>query len=210
MASIGAYSLLFSGSRLPFGIFLIVLIILLCTHPSRIRKKFIILIILAIIPILIIILPQNRLAISRYSIFTKDFSIFFDEFLSLRKDAIQSSLALMKYHPLGLYNSDWLVQEKLNDFGYPSHTHSNYIQMYLRYGPLMLIFWYIFIIETVQGFHVRSPYAYIMLYILIGSLFDYYFFVTKAVIIVFAVVFLNRYLISIKTRKESSFERTLN
>jgi len=104
-----------------------------------------------------------------------------------------AACAVISDHPLGYVDSDWSIQEKLVTAGFPSHTHSNYLQSYLRFGPWAVLFWGVFAYQAAIGLKRNSPYAPAMCFVLVGSFFDYYSFVTKAMIIVFIITSLNAY-----------------
>lgn len=190
--TLGVGTLLVAGSRLAIGISWIVIALLLSTRGSAWRRMAVMSVFVAGTLLLILVPLGDELAVGRFLIFLERPSVMREEFLLIRGAALQSSLGLLRAHPLGILNSDWAVQAELVGLGFPSHTHSNYIQMYLRYGPLVLIIWYIFLSETRRGFRAGSPYAYLLLFVLLGSALDYYAFVTKAMIVVFVASLLNR------------------
>lgn len=111
--------------------------------------------------------------------------------LTARIEAMKAGINVLKKHPWGFLNSDWYIQENLVAVGYPSHTHNTFIQIYLKYGPLAIIFFIVLIWQTITGLKRGSPYSYILFLLLLGWTLDYALFVTKYALVVFVIAVLN-------------------
>jgi hypothetical protein len=97
-------------------------------------------------------------------------------------------IANVRARPLA---SDWCVQQHLVKAEYYTHTHNTYLQMFLKYGPFAVIIWFILARTLYHGFVAGSPYAIILALIMLGWLFDYWLFMTKATFVYFALIRLN-------------------
>ncbi|OWS70687.1 O-antigen ligase family protein [Polynucleobacter campilacus] len=97
--------------------------------------------------------------------------------LNGRLIAILSGIDLVQVNfpwPLG---SDWAVQEGLQQRGFPSHTHSGFLQLLLKNGVLALPI-FLAIIQTIRTqFQCKNICRWATLYISISLFFDYIFFV---------------------------------
>ena len=190
---VGGVSLLQSGSRLALlGCLVCAGIVVWRQHKSTMHRARS-LIAVVILGALAIWFGSTNLSGAERLGTLSDSETLTEEIASGRALAFLAACTVIYDHPLGYVDSDWSIQEKLVTAGFPSHTHSNYLQSYLRFGPWAILFWGVFAYQTAIGLKRSSPYAPAMCFVLVGSLFDYYTFVTKAMIIIFIIASLNAY-----------------
>lgn len=121
-----------------------------------------------------------------------------------RMDAWGAAISALEANtglPLG---SDWRVQAELNVFGYPSHCHNTFLQLLLKFGVFALPLFVMLVISIWRGFRRRSPYAIILLFLLVGWLADYWLFVTKASLYFWAFILFNEMWIQANPGQESA------
>jgi hypothetical protein len=184
--------LLLSGARIPFALALLMAVAQILHSNKSSAKRFTLLAALAGLTTLA--LAASTMSIiggGHVGTLTGDRAGMETEYAMGRGIAFFTSIELIVEHPLGYRDSDWSIQEDLVRHGWPSHTHSNYFQSYLRYGPLILVFWGILAVRAYRGWRSSSPYASCLLFVLIGSAFDYYGCITKAMLLVFMLASLN-------------------
>jgi hypothetical protein len=197
MIALGIVDLLLSGARIPFVLALGIAIVQLWYRTKRLIGKIAIAATIAGSVATVFALGSASSPIGRLATLTGNSEALETEYTVGRGMALLTTMKMFSEHPLGYVDSDWAIQRELVDLGFPSHTHSHYFQSYLRYGPLMFVFWGMLIAETVRATRRQSPYATTLWFIAIGSALDYYGFVTKAMLVVFMVAFLNQAFISV-------------
>ena len=188
---LGGLSLLQSGSRLALVFCIVTSALVLWRKAASIKRRLAYVAAVALAGAAIIWLGSTNLTGGERLGTLRSEEALRDEFAGGRAMALVASVLVITDHPFGYVDSDWAIQEELVNVGFPSHTHSHLLQSYLRFGPLALLFWGVLVFQTVAGFKAKSPYAPALLFILMGSLFDYYGFVTKAMLIVFVITGLN-------------------
>ena len=99
-----------------------------------------------------------------------------------------SILLELRGEPVG---SDWAVQSRLVEAGFPSHTHSVLLQSFIKYGFLAFVIWIVIVRGLWSGMKTGSPYIGPLLVLVMGGLVDYWFFVDKAAFVFFALMKLN-------------------
>lgn len=124
------------------------------------------------------------------SIFPTNFSILQDPNVMGRLAGWSSGLMTLKEemgYPLG---TDWGVQNKLVDYGWPSHTHNTYIQMLLCWGGFA-IFPLLVGVQCWRGLrknkYKSSIWGDIIVFLMIGWFFDYYLCVVNASVFYFII-----------------------
>ena len=184
--------LLLSGARIPLALAVIIIVVKLWRETERKARRFALVSGVAAITLILLVLAQSKLiAGGRVGSLTGSSSSLTAEYAVGRGVAAMTAGELLAAHPFGYVDSDWSIQDGLVDLGWPSHTHSNYFQSYLRFGPLALVFWGVLIWRTRKGSRLGSPYTSCLWFVLIGSTLDYYGFVTKAMLVVFMIYELN-------------------
>jgi hypothetical protein len=186
----GISGLAISGSRLPLIIsmcFVIMITIYRSTKVISFRNLGIAVLMLAIIWSGIILF-SNSPTIGRMaspSVLLTDYSVLG------RLLAWNAANKILDAYPMGLYNSDWIVQEQLAKNNYPSHCHNAYIQLYLKYGLMLIPFVAFLIISILKGIKMNNSCAFVLLYMITCWIFDYPLFVTKYSLILFILIFDN-------------------
>lgn len=188
---IGGVCLLQSGSRLALVFCILTVAMVLWKKNQGLKKRVLSVVGLVVAGVVIIWFGSVNATVGERLGTFGDAGGLRDELAGGRAMGLVASFLVIADHPLGYVDSDWAIQEELVSVGFPSHTHSNLLQSYLRFGPLSFLFWGVLVSQTVVGFKAKSPYAPALLFILMGSLFDYYGFVTKAMLIVFVLTGLN-------------------
>ena len=192
LIGLAATMLVLSGARIPFMLAVVMIAVQLwCTTANRVKRYALIATLTVLTTMVIIFTASSSVAGGRFGTLTGDSADIETEYAVGRGVAAVTAVKLLAAHPLGYIDSDWSVQEELVRLGFPSHTHSHYFQSYLRFGPLVLVFWGVFIWRVRKGSRLRSPYTSCLWFVLIGSALDYYGFVTKAMLIVFMLTELN-------------------
>ncbi len=192
LIGLAAVMLLLSGARIPLALAVIIIVVKLWRETERMAKRFVLVSGVAAITLILLVLAQSKLiAGGRVGSLTGSSSGLTTEYAVGRGVAVMTSGELLAAHPFGYVDSDWSIQDGLVELGWPSHTHSNYFQSYLRFGPFALAFWGVLIWRTRKGSRVGSPYTSCLWFVLIGSTLDYYGFVTKAMLVVFMICELN-------------------
>lgn len=195
MVALGSVALLLSGSRFALILSGISLIVLAWIAAKRWWKRVVLVFgVLGFAAIILVLTSDASIGLGR---FTGGDTSLGTEYTVGRGTALITTIEVLKDHPLGYVDSDWAIQDQLVGYGWPSHTHSNFFQSYLRYGPMVGLFWGLLIWRTIVGKRRKSPYAPCLWFIIVGSALDYYGDITKAMLVVFMVAQLNEaYLLS--------------
>jgi hypothetical protein len=192
MMVLGSTALILSGSRIPFALALLIATIHLWRQARSFSRRLAIVgTVAGLAGIAVALGSTGSVGGGRFGTLTGDSGALETEYTVGRGIALLTTMEMLSEHPLGYVDSDWAIQRELAELGFPSHTHSHYFQSYLRYGPLMALFWGVLIWFAVAGSRAGSPYAGCLWFIVIGSALDYYGFVTKAMVVVFMIAFLN-------------------
>lgn len=188
----GMFSVLASGSRIAFALTFVFAVVLFWRAHQSIRKRVAAIAVILICGTIVLFFASSGfVAGGRFETLFQGTSTLQDEYTVGRGMALLASIEVIKEHPLGFVDSDWAIQEQLLEFGFPSHTHSNIFQTYLRYGPVMFAFWALLATEAWKGLKKRSPYAIPLWFLIAGSFCDYYGDVTKMMLFLFMVAALN-------------------
>jgi hypothetical protein len=189
---LGLVVLLLSGARIPFVLVVIMVVVQIWQATKSKAKRMALLASIAGLTVLALAAStSNAIGGGHMGTLTGDSAVMQTEYTIGRGMAFIASIDLIAAHPLGYLDSDWSIQEELMRHGWPSHTHNNYFQSYLRFGPLMIAFWGVLATRARRGWRLGSPYASCLWFVLIGSAFDYYGCITKAMLFVFMIAELN-------------------
>lgn len=191
------YTLFLTGSRLPF-IFLLLVLGFASLNNKRIHNIILIPVVILMIVLSSFIVIHSRGDFNNVSlslIIEKLFDtfklfensspeqrIFFatQDVIAGRGTALISGIYLIKDnfpYPLA---SDWMIQQELLQIGFPSHTHSAFIQFILKYGILAIAFFVVLINAIVYQFKNNLKTRWAFLFLLFSFLFDYIFYVPSA------------------------------
>lgn len=178
--------LLLSGARIPFVLVVMICAVkMFCLTKLSIKKVILFISVIGIVSFALWLNKADLIVGGRIGSIANGKSNIMEEYTVGRGIAVIDSKEMLSRHPYGYIDSDWSIQEELVLLGFPSHTHSNYVQSYLRFGPLALVFWGVLIWRAHKGSRRKSPYATCLWFIVLGSIFDYNGCITKVMLILF-------------------------